>query len=266
MFTALINRSTRPTEWQKIPWDDPDFSRRMLAEHLSQSHDQASRRFNIIDQHVKWIHTKVLQQQPANILDLGCGPGFYTSRFTALGHTCTGMDFSPASIDYAREHHPGSEYILGNVCELDYGGQYDLITMIYGELNAFAPKDAERIVNKAHTALKPGGKLLLEAHPYEAIYRFGQEGTSWHTAQKGLFSDEPYLCLIESRFETDCTISYYYVYAVVSGAMQQYITMHQAYTDDEYRHLLQAFERVSFYPSLTGSAKTGDLYVIVAEK
>jgi len=33
----------------KIPWDDPDFSRRMLAEHLSQEHDMASRRVEWID-------------------------------------------------------------------------------------------------------------------------------------------------------------------------------------------------------------------------
>ena len=28
----------------KIPWDEPEFSARMLREHLSQEHDAASRR------------------------------------------------------------------------------------------------------------------------------------------------------------------------------------------------------------------------------
>ena len=37
MFDALIHRGQMPQEWIKIPWDDPDFSRRMLAEHLDQS-------------------------------------------------------------------------------------------------------------------------------------------------------------------------------------------------------------------------------------
>ena len=40
----------------KIPWNDPDFSERMLAEHLSQDHDLASRRCVWIDRQVAWIH------------------------------------------------------------------------------------------------------------------------------------------------------------------------------------------------------------------
>ena len=39
----------------KIPWDEPAFSQRMLANHLSQDHDWASRRQEIIEQQVEWI-------------------------------------------------------------------------------------------------------------------------------------------------------------------------------------------------------------------
>ena len=56
----------------KIPWDDPDFSRRMLREHLSQDHDLASRRVEWIDKQVTWIHRELLQRRPSRILDLGC--------------------------------------------------------------------------------------------------------------------------------------------------------------------------------------------------
>jgi SAM-dependent methyltransferase len=266
MFTSLLNRAASVSGWHKIPWHDPDFSRRMLAEHLNQSHDLASRRFAIIDQHVQWIHRKILREQPARILDLGCGPGFYVSRLSALGHTCTGLDFSPASVAYAREQHPAGSYILGDVRELDYGDGYDLAMMIYGELNAFSPADAALIIGKAHAALKPGGRLLLELHPAAFIQRLGQEPPSWHTAPHGLFSDQPYLCLVESRLELDCAISSYYVFAADSDEMQQYTSMHHAYTDDEYRRLLGAFDRVLFYPSLTGLDDKSDLFAVVAEK
>jgi SAM-dependent methyltransferase len=266
MFNLLFNRHASPTEWTTIPWHDPEFSRRMLAEHLNQTHDLASRRFSIIDQQVQWIHHKILETRPAKILDLGCGPGFYSSRFAALGHTCTGLDFSPASIGYAHEHDSISEYLLGNIVELEFGEGYDLATLIYAEINALSPSDAECIVLKAHAALKPGGKLLLEAHPYETIWTIGHEPASWYTAQRGLFSDEPYLCLTESRFDIDHAITQYYVYAADSGAMQQYTTMHRSYTGDEFRHLLRNFERVTFYPSLTGSAEPSDLFVLIAQK
>ena len=266
MFNTLFNQSHSHTQWQKIPWGDPDFSRRMLQEHLTQAHDLASRKFVTIDRHIAWMHHKILNEQPANILDLGCGPGFYTGRLSERGHTCTGIDISPASIAYAREHHSTADYIQGDVRDLDFGDGYGLVSMIYGELNAFSPDDAQAIIDKAYTALKPGGKLLLEVHPFSFIHQIGQGGKTWYMAECGLFSDEPYVCLEEHRMEVDHAVSDYYVFDATSGEMTQYTTMHQAYTDDEYRHLLGQFERVTFYPSLSGSAETDNLFVIVVAK
>ena len=51
----LIHRTPVPEPWdegEKIPWNEPGFSARMLKEHLSQDHDWASRRFVKIDAHV----------------------------------------------------------------------------------------------------------------------------------------------------------------------------------------------------------------------
>ncbi|MFN8531326.1 MAG: class I SAM-dependent methyltransferase [Anaerolineae bacterium] len=266
MLIDLVHRDTHTTAWQKIPWHDPEFSRRMLAEHLSQSHDLASRRFNIIDQQVAWIHHKLFRAQPIRLLDLGCGPGFYMSRFAAMGYTCTGIDLSPASIAYAREHDSRSDYRLSDVRTADFGSGWDAICMIFGELNAFSPEEAVQIIEKAYAALRGGGTLILEVHPYATVYRVGHEPPSWYTAEHGLFSDQPYVCLTESRFEFDRAVSRHYVYDAQTGAGTQYTSMLQGYTDDEYRHLLRAFDRVTFYPSLTGSAETADLFVIAAEK
>ena len=54
----IVHRTPKPAPWSEgdnIPWDDPGFSERMLAEHLSQQHDLASRRSETIDQHLDWI-------------------------------------------------------------------------------------------------------------------------------------------------------------------------------------------------------------------
>ncbi len=268
MFEQLLNRNRTPTEWQKIPWHDPDFSQRMLREHLSQDHDAASRRMTIIDLHVAWIHRKVLGEKPSIGLDLGCGPGFYADRLSQLGHTVTGIDISPASIDYARQHYTGT-FILGDVLTHDLGTGCDLVMMVYGEINAFAPDDAASIIDRAYDALRPGGQLLLEVHTHDCVERIGSEPATWHTASSGLFSDQPYLCLSESAFEMDRALSHYYVFDAASGSMRHYLAMHQAYTDDAYRNLLRRFERVEFYPSLAGEVgNTGQdhLFVIVASR
>ncbi|MEK9676502.1 MAG: class I SAM-dependent methyltransferase, partial [Chloroflexota bacterium] len=57
-FSDVLNRKIPPEPWsegEKIPWDEPEFSRRMLKYHLSQDSDAASRRTEIIDSHVEWI-------------------------------------------------------------------------------------------------------------------------------------------------------------------------------------------------------------------
>ncbi|HHI03179.1 MAG TPA: hypothetical protein ENL22_06630, partial [candidate division Zixibacteria bacterium] len=49
--TIIDQHPEERTLWDgkyKIPWDDPGFSRRMLQEHLSQDHDLASRKKEMI--------------------------------------------------------------------------------------------------------------------------------------------------------------------------------------------------------------------------
>ena len=85
----LASRAIPALPWHEgdnIPWDDPAFSVRMLREHLAQSHDAASRRAITINRQVDWLHRGVLDARPVAILDLGCGPGLYTSRLARLGH------------------------------------------------------------------------------------------------------------------------------------------------------------------------------------
>lgn len=105
-LVELVKRASSPSPWAEgdnIPWNDPEFSRRMLKEHLSQAHDAASRRFEIIDRQVNCIHTTLLDRLPTTILNLCCGPGLYAERLARLGHTIHGIDYSPASIEYAIE-------------------------------------------------------------------------------------------------------------------------------------------------------------------
>ena len=262
----LLQHNPLPSEWRKIPWHDPDFSRRMLHEHLSQDHDAASRRSNLIDEHVNFIHRKLLRQQPVNILDLGCGPGFYCDRLTARGHTCTGIDISPASLDYAREHHSGT-FRQGDMRNADYGNNYDLVLLISGELNAFAPDDAQTIINKAYAALKPGGALVLEVSYPESLNRHATAPKSWFVSKSGLFGDSPHLCLSRSFLDLDRQITHFYVLGDGANAFDTYTAMHQIYTEDEYRHLLGDFAYTIQYPSLTGRHEPdADFMVLVATR
>ena len=263
-------------EGEKIPWHDPDFSQRMLAEHLSQSHDAASRRFARIDRHVAWIHRELLEGVPTRVLDLGCGPGLYTSRLARLEHECVGIDFSPASVAYAsaqaNEHGLKCSYVLQDMRTADYGRGYGLVMLIFGEFNVFNPGDAKTILEKAHSALVPGGVLLLEAHTFEAVREMGERGAHWYSAPSGVFSDRPYLCLRESFWHPHLasTTERYFVVDAHAGGVTRYASSMRAYTDAEYRALLSecGFGDVRFHPSMGGDAdeRESGLVVITSRK
>jgi len=259
----IVQRNLLPEPWsegEKIPWNDADFSRRMLNEHLSQAHDAASRRAVIIDRQVHWIHHHLLAGQPGRILDLGCGPGLYAARLAALGHVCTGIDFAPASIAYARQQAAelglACSYQLADMRTADYGGGYDLAMLIFGEFNVFRRTDAAAILRRAWAALKPGGRLLLEAHTFAAVERIGRTPSEWSTCTHGLFADQPYLYLTENFWDEARQVSTerYYIVDAASGAVQRYAASMQAYQPQAYTALLESagFGEVQFLPALTG--------------
>ena len=243
----IISREDPPVPWaegEKIPWSDPKFSRRMLKEHLTQAHDAASRRFHIIDQHVAWIHKHLLHQSPGKILDLGCGPGLYTSRLAKLGHQCVGIDYSPASIDYAREfaieNQLDCEYVEEDLRKADFGKVYDLVMMIFGEFNVFHRVDAKKILEKAGQSLAAYGKILLEVQTLNAIKERGEREKKWFTELSGLFSDRPYLCLEETYWngELQTTTERFYVINALTGQVARHSITNQGYNELEYRQLL----------------------------
>ncbi len=275
----ILVRKSPPQPWAEganIPWNEPGFSRRMLREHLSQSHDLASRRSGKIDAHVEWIHREVLRGSATRILDLGCGPGLYASQLARLGHRCVGIDFSPASVEYARERAAGEElscdYIHSDIRSAEYGSGFGLAMLIFGEFNVFKPADAAVILEKAHGALNEGGVLLLEAHTDRTVQGFGVRPGSWYSAESGLFSDLPHICLQENFWDADAGVvtRRYFIVDPASGEVARYAQSLKAYTEEQYRAALgnAGFRDVRFYPSLIGreDPTQADLLVITARK
>ena len=278
-FSDIIHKTPIPQPWSEgdnIPWNEPGFSERMLKEHLSQDHDAASRRAEIIDAHVRWIHQDLLGGKPSRVLDLGCGPGLYMQRLARLGHACVGIDYGPASLAYAREtavrESLDCTFYQGDLREADYGSGFDLVMQIYGELNVFRPADAGLILGKAYAALKEKGLLLMEVEDYSSVKNGGQAGTSWYSSANGLFSTEPHLFLEENFWdeESQTRIGRMYVVDAKTGAVTLYSLSGQAYTDEDYTRLFeqQGFDQVQFLPTMGAdmSLPRGTFFPILACK
>ena len=252
-LTDLRGRRPQPVPWdegEQIPWDDPAFGRRMLREHLSQEHDAASRRAELIDASVAWIHTALLGERPSRVLDLGCGPGLYASRLARLGHGVVGVDFSPTSLAHARtvaaDGSLACEYIEGDLREADFGSGFDLAMQIYGEINVFRPEDARLILTKAWAALRPGGTLLLEPQRADAIERHARAPRSWRLLPDGgLFSDDPYLYLESSFWDAEAQVGTRRMDVVdlATGDVACHALSNQAYDEEAFGELGRVWVR-----------------------
>jgi ubiquinone/menaquinone biosynthesis C-methylase UbiE len=256
----------------KIPWYDPDFSRRMLDEHLSQEHDLASRKRETIRKQVQWIHEHICNNTPAKLLDIGCGPGLYIEQFAALDYNCSGIDFSPASIEYARSHLGNKARLVNSdIRHVDFGSGYDLAMIVYGEFNVFSPDECRKILKKTCKALSPGGKLLLEAHTFEAVERIGKTTNSWYKSGAGLlglFSDEPHICLTENHwfYKQQTALQQFHVLNSAGGTVTTYRSTTKAWTTDQYEQLLKeaGFTNVTIHPDWP--VRTQDFMLLEAGK
>lgn len=275
----IIQRELPPRPWaegEKIPWSDADFSRRMLKEHLSQAHDMASRRGEVIDRHVSWIHGACLGGAPGRVLDLGCGPGLYAQRLARLGHRCTGIDFSPASIAHAQSQAALADldidYVCADIRTTDYGQGYDLAMLVFGEFNVFSREDAMSLLGAMRRCLRPGGSLLLEVHERSFLEQAARTPPGWGATSSGLFSDRPHLLLEEHFWDPAGSVSTsrYLVIDAETAAVDRYAASTQAYDDDEYERMLAdaGLVDVRKLPSLAGSdeLRQEGLFVLTARK
>ena len=256
----------------KIPWNDADFSQRMLENHLSQEHDWASRKLAVIERQVDWLCSQLAPG--AKVLDLGCGPGFYTQLLAKRGFCCTGVDFSPASITYAQQQAQTAgldiDYQLLDVRSYRPAKKFDFIMMTFGELNVFSAADAKSFLKDCANWLMPNGKLLVEVHSFDEVKRQGQAEPSWQRHSQGLFLDAPHLLLTEHAWDEALQTSSTLFWVIEeNGKVTRFGSRMQAWQDEEYLQLLNecGFNKIqridtAVWPS--SNTFEGKLYTLMA--
>ncbi len=278
-ITDIINRkspSQSVSEENALPWQRRDFSERMLKEHLTQEHDMASRNLELIKKQVDWIHTTILKEKSAKILDLCCGPGIYTNMLTKYGHRCKGIDFSPAAIEYAHitkiELMLDCEYSLSDVRYIDYGKDFDLAMLLFGELNTKTKEEASRILKNMNSALKEGGLALIEVFNYDTVEELGTYQPTWLSETESSFSAKPHIILKDYEWvHNECySVCRYHIIHAESQQVEIYTERLQAYTYSQYEELMtkSGFSIISKLPSLANEKdKTGlNLFALLLKK
>ncbi len=260
----IYRRPARPLPWAEggnLPWDDPDFSARMLREHLDESHGAASRQLPDRQAQIDWLWTRLGLQKGQRLLDMTCGPGLYAVELARRGCYVTGVDFGPAAIAYARElaTEQGVDgrctFRQQDVRQMDMAGQqFHAALFLYGQLAVFTRAEARALLVQAAQALRPGGQLVVELLNQERVDK--QDARWWYTDDSGLWGNAPYLHLGERFWYPDQQLSLerFLILHLETGQLEEVQLCDQTYAVLEMVAMMQeaGFAHVDVYPAWDG--------------
>jgi SAM-dependent methyltransferase len=114
-----------------------------------------------------------LELKQPNILDLGCGTGWFTERLAAFG-SATGVDLSLKAMAEAKEQLSKATFLGGDLFEVDLPrGHYDVV--VSQQVIAHVV-DQARYVERAASLLRPRGHLILTTPNRFVMDRLGDLG------------------------------------------------------------------------------------------
>ncbi len=267
IISQLVELQQKPapfTPGEPLFWDDPHISSKMLKVHLDPDIEAASRKPETIDRSIKWLIESLELKAGASLLDLGCGPGLYASRFAQAGFHVTGVDYSRRSIEYATKFASANNlhitYRHQNYLELTDENQYDAAFLIYGDFCPLDPEQRAMLLQNIHRALKPSGKFVLDVSTREHRRKHGNKN-GWYALESGFWKPGPHLVL-EEGFDYPERSIWLDQYTVIEadGKVSVYRNWFQDYTPESITTELMAggFTVESFWGDLTGQPYTQD--------
>lgn len=109
-----------------------------------------------VAQHIEDIEPRTIAQseesEPLQVLDMGCGEGYYLSQLKADGRQFSGIDIAKNAVHRAAKRKLGAQLAVASVFQLPFvSEQFDIALSIFSPLD---PAESFRV-------LKPGGHLIM---------------------------------------------------------------------------------------------------------
>jgi 2-polyprenyl-3-methyl-5-hydroxy-6-metoxy-1,4-benzoquinol methylase len=100
----------------------------------------------------------------SRILDAGCGTGRVAGALAARGHTVVGVDLDPALVEAARKDHPGPEFVVADLADLDLGSTVEPFdaAVVAGNVMVFvAPGSEVDVLTRIAAHVRPDGPIVV---------------------------------------------------------------------------------------------------------
>ena len=172
-----------------------------------------------------------------SVLDVACGRGRHSVELARRGFRVTGIDLSPRSLELARAAADQAEVVVEfrqlDMRELDYDGVFDGVINLFTAFGYFPEDlDNERVVQRIATALRPGGRFVIDTINPIALARVFRE-RDWHAFDDGSV-------LLEQRAHDQLTGRIRGTWTVVGSDGSRSVLEHsvRAYAPAELRILL----------------------------
>ena len=106
---------------------------------------------------------ELIERLPENarILDAGCGAGIPISQILSEHFQVTGVDFSEAQVELAKQNVPTAEFFCEDMTKLDFPDEtFDGITSYYAIIH-IPREEHQALLANFHRMLRPAGLALL---------------------------------------------------------------------------------------------------------
>ncbi|MEU4560701.1 class I SAM-dependent methyltransferase [Actinoplanes sp. NPDC023936] len=110
------------------------------------------------------------------VVDAGCGPGHLSGHLHALGADVTGIDLVPSFVAHARATHPGIDFRVGSMDDLDVTG-LDGILAWYSTIHR-RPDEIDAVLARFRRAVRPGGSLVIGFFVGDEVAAFDHKVTT----------------------------------------------------------------------------------------
>jgi ubiquinone/menaquinone biosynthesis C-methylase UbiE len=97
---------------------------------------------------------------PGPVLDVGCGPGHWTAYLHSVGVDVTGIDMVPEFIAHARATHPGPQFRLGSMTQMNVPPHSVAGVLAWYSTIHLPPEELDRVLAEFRRLLTFSGMLV----------------------------------------------------------------------------------------------------------